>query len=255
MNHVSAAFMNEDASGSMMFIPLRVHSVYSKGRGGVLLRELAAWAVRENLPAAALSDLENLYGWARWKRAAQESGLRPVFGCELELGERRFLLLVKEREGYWTLMETLNGRALTSTRGLVVIFIPRPEDRDFPGELGPFLGEDLYLGGDFFNLETVKAWSVKHGLPAVWAHPLKFIRHPERLILLHTIHKKIPFPPERDRLGRRMPIFGPSQAHLAVKRFGPDVKPSRWPRSAGSPSKASSPSSLETSSPRACGTW
>ncbi|MGB2907954.1 MAG: DNA polymerase III subunit alpha [Candidatus Aminicenantaceae bacterium] len=209
----------------MMFIPLRVHSVYSKGRGGVLLRELADWAVRENLPAAALSDLENLYGWARWKRAAQESGLRPMFGCELELGERRFLLLVKEREGYWTLMETLNGRTLTSTRGLVVIFIPRPEDRDFPGELGPFLGEDLYLGGDFFNLETVKAWSVKHGLPAVWAHPLKFIRHPERLILLHAIHKKIPFPPERDRLGRRMPIFGPSQAHLAVKRFGPGVKP------------------------------
>ncbi len=209
----------------MMFIPLRVHSVYSKGRGGVLLRELAAWAVREKLPAAALSDLENLYGWARWKRAAQESGLRPVFGCELELGGRTFLFLVKEREGYWTLMETLNGRAVNSTRGLVTVFIPRPEDRDFPEELVPLLGEDLYLGSGFFNLKTVKAWSKRHGLPAVWAHPLKFLRHPERLILLHAIHKKIPFPPERDRLGRRMPLLGPDQAHLAVKKFGSGIKP------------------------------
>ncbi len=208
-----------------MFIPLRVHSVYSKGRGGVLLRELAAWAVREKLPAAALSDLENLYGWARWKRAAQENGLRPVFGCELELGGRTFLFLVKEREGYWTLMETLNGRAVNSTRGLVTVFIPRPEDRDFPEELVPLLGEDLYLGSGFFNLKTVKAWSKRHGLPAVWAHPLKFLRHPERLILLHAIHKKIPFPPERDRLGRRMPLLGPDQAHLAVKKFGSGIKP------------------------------
>jgi len=208
-----------------MFIPVRVHSVYSKGRGGVLLRELAAWAVREKLPAAALSDLENLYGWARWKRAAQDSGLRPVFGCEMELGGRTFLFLVKEREGYWTLMETLNGRAVNSTRGLVTIFIPRPEDRDFPEELVPLLGEDLYLGSGFFNLKTVKAWSKRHGLPAVWAHPLKFLRHPERLILLHAIHKKIPFPPERDRLGRRMPLLGPDQAHLAVKKFGSGIKP------------------------------
>ncbi len=208
-----------------MFVPLRVHSVYSKGRGGVLLRELAAWAVREKLPAAAISDLGNLYGWARWKRAAQDSGLRPVFGCELELGDRTFLFLVKEREGYWTLMETLNGRAVNSTRGLVTIFIPRPEDRDFPEELAPLLGEDLYLGGGFFNLETVRAWSKRHSLPAVWAHPLKFLRHPERLILLHAIHKKIPFPPEQDRLGRRMPFFGPDQAHLAVKKFGSGIEP------------------------------
>jgi DNA polymerase III alpha subunit len=208
-----------------MFIPLRVHSVYSKGRGCVLFSELTTWANRKKLPSAALSDLENLYGWGRWKRAALEAGLRPLFGCEIELGERKFLFLVKELVGYWSLMEILNSRAVNDTRGLVTIFIPRPADRDFPADLGSLAGEDFYLGGDFFNLETVSAWSGQQGIPAVWANPLKFARLPERLLLMHAIHKKIPFPPERDRFGHRMPLFGPDQAHWALKKFGPGVKP------------------------------
>jgi DNA-directed DNA polymerase III PolC len=209
----------------MTYIPLRVHSVYSKGKGGVLLSELTAWAGSKKLPAAALSDLENLYAWGRWKRAALGAALKPLFGCEVEVEERRFLFLVKDLEGYGNLMETLNHRALGDTRGLITVFIPRPADRDFPGALEPLLGEDFYLGGDFFNLETVTSWAGRRGLPAVWANPLKFIRRPERLILLHAMHKKIPFPPERDRLIRRMPVFGPDQASLAVKKFGSGVKP------------------------------
>jgi len=67
-----------------MFIPLRVHSVYSKGKGGATLEELAFWAFQRRLPSAALTDLENLYGWGGWKRAATQSGFAPLFGCEIE---------------------------------------------------------------------------------------------------------------------------------------------------------------------------
>ena len=217
--------MIQGTSRKLMIIPLRVHSVYSKGRGCVLLAELTAWAHQKKLPSAALSDLENLYGWGRWKRAALEAGLRPLFGCEIELGERKFLFLVKELAGYWNLMEILNTREMNDTRGLVTIFIPRPADRDFPADLDSLTGKDFYLGGDFFNLETVLAWSGQQKIPAVWANPIKFVRLPERLLLMHAIHKKIPFPPERDRFGRRMPLFGPDQAHLALKKFGPGVEP------------------------------
>ena len=51
-----------------MFIPLRIHSVYSKGKGGVTIEEAASWVSHKKLPAASLTDIENLYGWARWKR-------------------------------------------------------------------------------------------------------------------------------------------------------------------------------------------
>jgi DNA polymerase III alpha subunit len=38
-----------------MFIPLRVHSVYSKGKGGATLEELASWVSERKLPSAALA--------------------------------------------------------------------------------------------------------------------------------------------------------------------------------------------------------
>jgi len=64
----------------MKYIPLRVHSVYSKGRGGAVLEELASWVLGKKLPAAALSDIENLYAWGRWNRVARETGFTPLFG-------------------------------------------------------------------------------------------------------------------------------------------------------------------------------
>src|SRR4030042_3278819 len=91
-----------------MFTPLRIHSVYSRGKGSATLEEASAWVARKGLGAAALIDIENLYGWAKWKRAAGARGFRPLFGCELEVGGRTFVFIVKDREGYWNLMEIFN---------------------------------------------------------------------------------------------------------------------------------------------------
>jgi len=208
-----------------VFIPLRVHSVYSKGKGSLTLQEFGSWVAHHKLPAAALSDVANLYGWAKWKRTALESGFRPLFGCELELEGRRYLFLVKSREGYWNLMEILNRRTMAGTEGLVVVLIPQPGDEDTPGNL-PDLErkEDFYLGGDFFNFAKTLSWTAQYGVAGVWTNPLKFLTNPERLILLHAIQKKIPFPPERDRLKHKMALFGPGQEALALKKFGTEVK-------------------------------
>ena len=139
-----------------MFVPLRVHSVYSKGRSGITLQELGSWVAQKKLPAAALTDIANIYGWAKWKRMALHSGISPLFGCEVEIAERRFLFLVKTREGYWNLMETLNHKEIRGTEGLVVILLPQPKEDDPLEKAGPLealLGrEDLYIGADFFNL-------------------------------------------------------------------------------------------------------
>jgi DNA polymerase III alpha subunit len=68
-----------------VFVPLRVHSVFSRGRGAATPAETAAWAAENNLPAAALSDIGSLHGWAKWKRAAEAAGVKPLFGSELPL--------------------------------------------------------------------------------------------------------------------------------------------------------------------------
>ena len=260
-----------------MFVPLRVHSVYSRGKGSAALEEIASWVSRKKLPAAALADIENLYGWAKWKRAAETWGVRPLFGCELEVAGRQFVFLIKSREGYWNLMEIFNQKGRRpkeegeteergierageeqvrlTTDGLIVISIPKTEDIDFPENLALSLekrkkekangfshvsgggsgvdgrccfdelrGEDFYLGCDFSNFKKVMEWSRAYGLPVVWANPLKFIASPERLILLHAITKKVPYPPEKGRLADKMQLFGPDQEALAFKKLGPGAK-------------------------------
>jgi DNA-directed DNA polymerase III PolC len=212
-----------------MFVPLRVHSVYSKGRSGITIQELGSWAMQKKLPAAALTDIANIYGWAKWKRMALHSGISPLFGCEVEIAGRQFLFLVRTREGYWNLMETLNHKEIRGTEGLVVILLPQPKEGDLLENAGPVEGllggEDLYIGVDFFNLPKAREWAKRHDLPLVWTNPLKSVKNPEKLILLHAIQKKIPFPPERDKWGDRVRLFGPAQESFALKKFGQEVKP------------------------------
>ncbi|MGB7295892.1 MAG: DNA polymerase III subunit alpha [Candidatus Aminicenantales bacterium] len=309
-----------------MFVPLRLHSVYSRGKGSATLEETSAWVARKGIGAAALTDIENIYGWAKWKRAAEARGFRPLFGCELEVAGRTFVFLVKSREGYWNLMEIFNqkvrrekeetaireggigftegeaaplereekewkstrkagerkgtsiqgetqagreGRLSSAagekerrdrtvrlaTDGLITVYIPKPEDRDLPevfqmrldpghnrmsDALNPatagvagidassgiklFPGEDLYLGCDFLNFHKATEWARAYHLPVVWANPLKFIQSPERLILLHAITRKVPYPPEKDKLVEKTALFGPDQEMLALRKLGPAVQ-------------------------------
>ena len=223
-----------------MFVPLRIHSVFSKGKGGLTVAEAVSWAAERGLPAAALTDVGNFYGWGKWKRAAAGAGIKPIFGCELEIRGRRFLFLVKNREGYWNLMEAFNRKEVRRADGLVVLYLPGGNGAGSDGggqdavvtdgvdEIG--LPEvlrasgDLYIGVDFSNFRTASAQARSSGLPLVWANPFKFTRSPERLILLHAIEKKVPFPPEREKLTSKIGFFGPDQEALAVRRFGGEAK-------------------------------
>ncbi len=275
-----------------MFVPLRLHSVYSRGRGSVTLEEAAGWARARRLPAAALTDIGNIYGWGKWKRLAPASGVRPLFGCELEIGGRRLVFLVKTAEGYPNLMEIFNRREVRDASGLVVIYVPGgrakngeapprdasplergagsaakegpPSGRRGDADRGPLpppateaamLAElreklapgDLYVGADFANFGRILedgghvpiSSKLVHvpdplpdplapdplaGLPVVWANPVKYLASPERLVLVHAIENKVPFPPERDRLLGPARLFGPDQEALAVRRFGQAAK-------------------------------
>jgi DNA polymerase-3 subunit alpha len=235
-----------------MFVPLRLHSVYSRGKGSVTLEEAAGWAGRRELPAAALADIGNIYGWGKWKRVAPAGGFKPLFGCELEVGGRRFVFLVKTRDGYSNLMEIFNRREVRDAAGLVVIYVPEglPPKRDCPsGDVSPsgatgapaseavMLSDlrekvtpgDLYVGADFANFRYVMETGDTYKeylppLPLVWANPVKYLTSPERLVLLHAIETKVPYPPERDRLLTKVRLFGPDQEAPALRRFGDAAK-------------------------------
>lgn len=213
------------------FVPLRVHSVFSRGRGAATLEEVGAWVGSQKLAAAGLSDWESLHGWTKWKQIASRFGFRPLFGCELPRKETTFLFLVKDREGYWNLLEILNhpekNPAEWNPKGLVIICLLSARENQLPDFLFQLkeAGADLWLGVDFFNLGRVKNLAPPELFPLVWASPLKYVKNPDRLILLYAIEKKIPFPPAKEKWAGLVDLFGPSQIALAKRRFGTEVIP------------------------------
>ncbi len=96
------------------FIHLRLHTEYSVTDGLVRVDTAVRRAVETAMPALAMTDLSNTFGWVKFYRAARGAGIKPVFGCDVWVspsGERRrparLLLLVQHRAGYQRLCELL----------------------------------------------------------------------------------------------------------------------------------------------------
>ncbi len=69
-----------------MYIELHTHSNFSLLDGADHPETLVARAAALGMPALALTDHDNVYGAVRFWQAAQEAGIRPIFGAELTVG-------------------------------------------------------------------------------------------------------------------------------------------------------------------------
>jgi DNA polymerase-3 subunit alpha len=118
------------------FVHLRVHTAYSLAEGAVRLDKatpadraanLITHAVRERMPAVAVTDTGNLFGALQFSVACAEAGVQPIIGCDLAIrrgeggvrGGRvaapdRVALLVQSEAGYRNLMK-LSSKAYLET--------------------------------------------------------------------------------------------------------------------------------------------
>ncbi len=124
------------------FVHLRVHTAYSLAEGAVRIgtksdlekaaavdraQNLVAHAVRERMPAVAVTDTGNLFGAMQFSLACAEQGVQPIIGCNLAIrradsgirGGRaatpdRLALLVQNEAGYANLTK-LSSKAYLET--------------------------------------------------------------------------------------------------------------------------------------------
>ncbi len=96
------------------FVHLRLHSEYSITDGTVRVDEAVTQALAEEMPALGLTDLNNVFAWVKYYRAARDKGIKPIFGVDAWVANAqdpsrpsRILLLVRHREGYRRLCEAL----------------------------------------------------------------------------------------------------------------------------------------------------
>lgn len=108
----------ERQRSTVPYAELHTHSAYSFLDGASTPEELVEEAVRLDLRAIALTDHDGLYGVVRFAEAAQELGMRTVFGAELSLGNvprtelpdppgPHLLVLARGPEGYRRLSRQL----------------------------------------------------------------------------------------------------------------------------------------------------
>ncbi len=110
------------------FVHLHVHSSYSLLRGAMTIATLAGLARKDNQPALALTDSDNMFGALEFSEKMAGYGIQPIIGCSLavDFGDQepssrsilaqpsRIILLAAGEAGYRSLMR-LNSRAFLET--------------------------------------------------------------------------------------------------------------------------------------------
>lgn len=96
------------------FVHLRLHSEYSIVDGIARIPEALAAARADNMPALALTDLNNFFGLLKFYQSARSAGIKPVIGCDVFISNEterdkpfRLLLLCQSGAGYLRLCELL----------------------------------------------------------------------------------------------------------------------------------------------------
>ncbi|WP_309084573.1 DNA polymerase III subunit alpha [Chelativorans sp.] len=65
------------------FIHLRVHSAYSLLEGALPLGKIIGHAIKDEAPAIAIADTNNLFGALEFAQKAVKEGVQPIIGCQL----------------------------------------------------------------------------------------------------------------------------------------------------------------------------
>ena len=108
------------------FIHLRVSSEFSISRGLLRINEIVENSKKLNMPAVALSDLNNMFGMVKFFQKAEAAGIKPIAGTILnlrsnsgELGE--ILCLAKNNVGLKSLMGIISKSQLQQVNGRLSI--------------------------------------------------------------------------------------------------------------------------------------
>ena len=108
------------------FIHLRVSSEFSISRGLLRINEIIENAQKLNMPAVALTDLNNMFGMVKFFKKAEAAGIKPIAGTTLNLKSHagefgEILCLAKNNEGLKSLMSIISKSQLQQENGYISI--------------------------------------------------------------------------------------------------------------------------------------
>ena len=99
-----------------MFVHLRLHSEFSIVDGTNRIETVVTVAQKDQQPALAVTDLNNLFGAIKFYKEARAKGVKPIIGAEVVLESAsidsaqhtsKAILLVQNNQGYLNLCELI----------------------------------------------------------------------------------------------------------------------------------------------------
>ncbi len=93
------------------FIHLHTHSAYSLAEGAIKVKDLVDLCIKENMPAVAVTDTNNLFGAMEFAIEASKAGIQPILGCQVSINKdgNQLVLLVQNRVGYKNLCKIISN--------------------------------------------------------------------------------------------------------------------------------------------------
>jgi DNA polymerase III alpha subunit len=103
-------------------IPLHVHSNYTLLKGTVPVERVVEQAIKNKLPAIALTDTNSMQGIVPFVKAARENNIKPIIGCLIDdpNNENKYvILLARNNKGYSNICKIITSRKLNDDFSLV----------------------------------------------------------------------------------------------------------------------------------------
>jgi DNA polymerase-3 subunit alpha len=97
------------------FVHLHVHSAYSLAEGAIKIKDLVKACVKLGMPAAAVTDSNNMFGAMEFALEASKNGVQPIIGVQALYGDagHQLVLLVQNEVGYFNLSRLVSDAYMT----------------------------------------------------------------------------------------------------------------------------------------------
>ncbi len=91
------------------FIHLHTHSAYSLAEGAIKVKDLVKSCVKNDMPAVALTDTNNVFGAMEFALECVKAGVQPIIGVEMNLVDwGKIVLLAQNETGYINLSKIIS---------------------------------------------------------------------------------------------------------------------------------------------------
>lgn len=209
----------------MKYVPLRIYSVFSRGRGAVDARIFGDYLKQRNVHAMAVTDPFSMIGWESFRKEAADRDLKPLLGMEIRIQNIGALVLYPLNvKGYFSMVSSFNQKVFSKMKDVIAIYIPHRvasnRATSFLNIWKQIIPKNFYLGIEWNSSRWVIDLARKYSIPLVWTQPMKWVMKPEKYAVASAVFNHHPV---SDILvgtkSTELPLYGPMSASAIKRRW------------------------------------